>query len=104
MNELIPAWIDGSLAPVPKLAVHRMGLRHNAVSVFVTRGGAVLIQRRALDKYHSAGLWANTCCTHPHWGESAAACARRRLGEELGIGGLDGGWLGGTRVWQSLYL
>ena len=92
MNELIPAWIDGSLAPVPKLAVHRMGLRHKAVSVFVTRGAAVLIQRRALAKYHSAGLWANTCCTHPHWSESAAACARRRLGEELGITGLDLVW------------
>ena len=92
MNELIPAWIDGSLAPVPKLAVHRMGLRHKAVSVFVTRGAAVLIQRRALAKYHSAGLWANTCCTHPHWSESAAACARRRLGEELGITGQDLVW------------
>ena len=69
-----------------------MGLRHKAVSVFVTRGAAVLIQRRALGKYHSAGLWANTCCTHPHWGESAEACARRRLGEELGITGLDLVW------------
>lgn len=92
MSELIPAWVNGTLAPVAKLAVHRMGLRHKAVSVFVTRGGCVLIQRRALGKYHSAGLWANTCCTHPHWGESAGACARRRLGEELGIYGLDLHW------------
>ena len=89
MTERIPAWVNGALAPVEKLEVHRRGLRHKAVSVFVTRGGAVLIQRRALDKYHTPGLWANTCCTHPHWGETAAACARRRLGEELGITGLD---------------
>ena len=87
MTELIPAWVDGKLAPVEKMSVHRRGLRHKAVSVFVTRGAEVLIQRRALDKYHSAGLWANTCCTHPHWGKSAASCARRRLAEELGLTG-----------------
>jgi isopentenyl-diphosphate delta-isomerase len=92
MTVLIPAWVGGRLAPVEKLEVHRRGLRHTAVSVFVTRGAAVLIQRRALDKYHSAGLWANTCCTHPHWGESAAGAADRRLGEELGIGGLELAW------------
>jgi isopentenyl-diphosphate Delta-isomerase len=46
----------------------------------------VLIQQRALGKYHTPGLWANTCCTHPHWGEDLA-CARRRLREELGITG-----------------
>ena len=87
--------MNGALAPVEKMEVHRRGLRHKAVSVFVTRGGAVLIQRRAMDKYHTPGLWANTCCTHPHWGETAAACARRRLGEELGITGLDLVWRDG---------
>ena len=92
MTDLIPAWVDGALAPVDKLAAHRMGLRHKAVSVFVTRGPAVLIQRRALGKYHTPGLWANACCTHPHWGESASACARRRLREELGVIGLDLIW------------
>jgi isopentenyl-diphosphate delta-isomerase len=92
MTERIPAWVNGALAPVEKLEVHRRGLRHKAVSVFVTRGATVLIQRRALDKYHTPGLWANTCCTHPHWGESAGACARRRLGEEIGITGLDLVW------------
>ncbi len=88
MMELVPAWVDGTLAPVEKLEVHRRGLRHMAVSVFVTRGEDVLIQRRALGKYHTPGLWANTCCTHPRWGESQEACAVRRLGEELGIHGL----------------
>ncbi len=48
----------------------------------------VLIQRRALGKYHTPGLWANTCCTHPLWDETPADCAVRRLEEELGITGL----------------
>jgi isopentenyl-diphosphate Delta-isomerase len=47
-----------------------------------------LIQRRALGKYHTPGLWANACCTHPRWGEAPEACARRRLREELGIEGV----------------
>jgi isopentenyl-diphosphate delta-isomerase len=92
MTELIPAWVDGQLAPVDKLAAHRLGLRHKAVSVFVTRGPAVLIQRRAMAKYHTPGLWANACCTHPHWDEEPQTCARRRLAEELGITGLDLIW------------
>ncbi|MDV7143378.1 isopentenyl-diphosphate delta-isomerase [Tropicimonas sp. TH_r6] len=87
-DELIPAWVDGTLQPVDKLEVHRKGLRHKAVSVFVMDGQNVLLQRRANEKYHSGGLWANTCCTHPHWNEPAADCAVRRLREELGITGL----------------
>ncbi|NYS23434.1 isopentenyl-diphosphate Delta-isomerase [Rhodobacteraceae bacterium 2376] len=85
----IPAWVDGRLAPVDKLEAHLQGLRHPAISVFVLRGNKVLIQRRALGKYHTPGLWANTVCTHPHWGESHLACAHRRLQEELGITGLE---------------
>lgn len=86
----IPAWdASGVLRPTGKLAVHRQGLRHPAISVFVLRGDQILIQQRAAGKYHTPGLWANTCCTHPHWGEPAADCAGRRLAEELGIGGLD---------------
>ena len=85
----IPAWdASGELRPVSKLAVHRQGLRHPAVSVFVLRGQDILIQERAAGKYHTPGLWANTCCTHPMWGETAADCATRRLAEELGITGL----------------
>jgi isopentenyl-diphosphate Delta-isomerase len=87
-EEMIPAWVDGRLQPVGKLAVHQRGLRHKAVSVFVTQGKRVLIQQRALGKYHTPGLWANTCCTHPRWDEDPAACAIRRLREELGITGL----------------
>lgn len=89
MTELIPAWIDGTLTPVEKLAAHREGIRHMAVSVFVIRGQDILLQRRALGKYHTPGLWANTCCTHPKWGEDAWDCAVRRLQQELGINGLE---------------
>ncbi|MDJ0823651.1 MAG: isopentenyl-diphosphate Delta-isomerase [Paracoccaceae bacterium] len=84
----IPAWVDGTLTPVEKLEAHVKGLRHKAVSVFVTSWNRVLIQRRAMGKYHTPGLWANTCCTHPEWEESSLTCANRRLDEELGITGL----------------
>jgi isopentenyl-diphosphate delta-isomerase len=86
---MIPAWVDGTLTPVEKLAAHQRGLRHKAVSVFVLCGEDILLQRRALGKYHTPGLWANTCCTHPEWDEAPALCATRRLNEELGITGLD---------------
>jgi isopentenyl-diphosphate delta-isomerase len=88
MTEMIPAWVNGTLTPVEKMEVHRRGLRHKAVSVFVMAGTKVLIQQRAMGKYHTPGLWANTCCTHPLWDEDPADCAIRRLGEELGITGL----------------
>ena len=88
MTIMIPAWADGTLVPVEKLEVHQKGLRHKAVSVFVMRGDEVLLQQRALSKYHTPGLWANTCCTHPEWDEDALDCAIRRLNEELGITGL----------------
>ncbi|MCA3437254.1 MAG: isopentenyl-diphosphate delta-isomerase [Rhodobacter sp.] len=88
MTGMIPAFLDGKLVPVEKLEVHRRGLRHPAVSVFVMRGADLLLQRRAAGKYHTPGLWTNTCCTHPHWGEDPVACAGRRLREELGISGL----------------
>lgn len=88
MTILIPAWVDGELVPVEKLEAHKKGLRHKAVSVFVLNGRDVLLQQRALGKYHTPGLWANTCCTHPEWDESPETCAVRRLEEELGITGL----------------
>lgn len=86
---MIPAWVDGVLTPVEKLEVHIKGLKHKAVSVFVMDGPNVLIQRRALSKYHTPGLWANTCCTHPDWDEDPLSCAVRRLQDELGIAGLE---------------
>jgi isopentenyl-diphosphate delta-isomerase len=69
-----------------KLTAHKLGLRHRAFSVFIFNPqGELLIQRRALCKYHSAGLWANTTCGHPRPGETNADAAKRRLWEELGI-------------------
>ncbi|MCI5041570.1 MAG: isopentenyl-diphosphate Delta-isomerase [Donghicola eburneus] len=88
MADLIPAWRDGVLTPVEKLEVHRLGLRHPAISVFLRDGDRILIQRRALSKYHTPGYWANTCCTHPHWDEAPEACALRRMEEELGVTGI----------------
>lgn len=88
MTHHIPAWVNGTLTPVEKLEAHAQGLRHKAVSVFVVKGTQILMQRRALGKFHTAGLWANACGTHPHWGEEASACAVRRMEEELGIKGL----------------
>ncbi|PZQ52635.1 MAG: isopentenyl-diphosphate Delta-isomerase [Rhodovulum sulfidophilum] len=88
MTQEIPAWVGDRLVPLDKLEVHRRGLRHPAVSVFLLDGARLLIQRRALGKYHTPGLWANTCCTHPGWGEAPADCAARRLGEELGLAGV----------------
>lgn len=91
-DALIPAWVQEALTPVDKLEAHLRGLRHKAVSVFVLGPRGLLVQRRALDKYHTPGLWANTCCTHPHWDEAPETCAMRRLEEELGITGLSLEW------------
>lgn len=69
-----------------KLEAHRRNLLHRAFSVFLFDGrGRMLLQRRAGAKYHSAGLWANSCCGHPRAGESDRAAAERRTFEELGI-------------------
>lgn len=92
MDMRIPAWLEGNLRPLDKLEVHRRGLRHPAISVFVVSERGILLQRRAASKYHTPGLWANTCCTHPHWGESPEHCADRRLKEELGISGIELEW------------
>jgi isopentenyl-diphosphate Delta-isomerase len=83
---LIPAILpDGRLVPMEKMEAHRKGQLHLAVSVFVFAGARLLIQRRASSKYHCAGQWANTCCTHPAFGESPDDAAQRRLMEELGF-------------------
>jgi len=69
-----------------KLEAHRRGHRHSAFSVLINDGtGRLLLQRRAFAKYHSGGLWTNTCCGHPRPGEAVAAAAERRLMEEMGI-------------------
>lgn len=83
---IIPAiGTDGLLFPIEKMKAHEDGTLHLAVSVFVFCGPNLLIQKRAASKYHCGGLWANSCCTHPHWNEAPERSARRRLFEELGL-------------------
>ena len=65
--------------------VHRRGLLHRAFSVFIVRDGKMLIQRRHPDKYHSGGLWSNTCCSHQRKGEELQESVHRRMIEEMGI-------------------
>jgi isopentenyl-diphosphate delta-isomerase len=77
---------DIPIGTAPKLDAHRNGLRHRAISIVIgDRRGRVLLHRRAAGKYHSAGLWTNTCCSHPRPGERAIDAAVRRLAEEMGI-------------------
>ncbi len=77
---------DRCLGFAEKLTAHIEGRLHRAFSVFVFNSrGALLLQRRAATKYHSPGLWSNTCCSHPRPGERVAAAARRRLMEEMGF-------------------
>lgn len=74
-----------------KLSAHRNNLLHRAFSVFIFRRRPqleLLLQQRALMKYHSEGLWTNTCCSHPRPGEPILAAGERRLQEELGFGAL----------------
>lgn len=77
---------DEPMGTMEKMEVHRQGLLHRAFSVFVfDRSGRFLIQQRASSKYHSSGLWTNTCCSHPRPGESVKEAAFRRLKEEMGL-------------------
>jgi isopentenyl-diphosphate Delta-isomerase len=69
-----------------KMEAHRKALLHRAFSIFIFNGkGEMLLQQRALGKYHSPGLWTNTCCSHPHPGEEVEEAAVRRLNEEMGF-------------------
>jgi isopentenyl-diphosphate delta-isomerase len=77
---------DIQTGTIGKLEAHKKGLLHRAISVFIfTSSGEWIMQRRALDKYHSNGLWTNTCCSHPVPGEANIDAAHRRLMEEMGL-------------------
>ena len=77
---------DIAIGVMEKMEAHRKGALHRAFSIFLFNGkGEMLLQRRALAKYHSPGLWTNTCCSHPMQGESIEVAADRRLREEMGM-------------------
>lgn len=79
-------WLDRPVGTEEKLEAHRKGLLHRAFSVLIrNEQGDLLLQRRAGGKYHSGGLWSNTCCSHPRPEEELRSAARRRLSEEMGF-------------------
>lgn len=77
---------DKQIGTMGKLLAHQLGCLHRAFSIFIfNHHGQLLIQQRALHKYHSAGQWANSCCSHPKPNEDTLKAAERRLKEELGF-------------------
>lgn len=77
---------DAELGTMEKMEAHRKGVLHRAFSVFVFNAdNELMLHRRALEKYHSGGLWTNTCCSHPRKGETVEQAAHRRLMEEMGF-------------------
>ncbi len=77
---------DNEIGLMEKMEAHEKALLHRAFSVFVfNKKGELLLQQRALHKYHSGGLWTNTCCSHPRKGEEVIQSAHRRLMEEMGF-------------------
>lgn len=77
---------DNEIGTMEKMEAHRLGLLHRAFSIFLfNSNGELLLQQRAFEKYHSGGLWTNTCCSHPRKGENLYAAASRRLKEEMGM-------------------
>jgi len=77
---------DQEIGKMEKLEAHQKGLLHRAFSIFIfNTKGELLLQKRALHKYHSPGLWTNTCCSHPKPNETNLEAANRRLKEEMGM-------------------
>ncbi len=77
---------DNQVGTEEKIKAHEEGRLHRAFSVFVFNDkGELLLQKRSAQKYHSGGLWANTCCSHPRPGEGLLEAAHRRLREEMGF-------------------
>ena len=77
---------DQKIGLMPKLEAHKRGILHRAFSVLIfNKKGELLIQQRALNKYHTPGLWSNTCCSHQIDGETNIEAGKRRLFEEMGF-------------------
>jgi isopentenyl-diphosphate delta-isomerase len=78
--------MDNATGSMEKMEAHEKGVLHRAFSIFIfNTKGEMLLQRRALNKYHSGGLWTNACCSHPRPGEETMLAAKRRLMEEMGL-------------------
>lgn len=77
---------DKAIGEMEKMEAHIKAVLHRAFSVFIFNDkNELMIQQRALSKYHSPGLWTNTCCSHPRKGETANEAAHRRMVEEMGF-------------------
>ena len=77
---------DEVLGSMEKMEAHRTGSLHRAFSVFIfNKNNELLIQQRAIEKYHSGGIWTNSCCSHPQPNEKIIDAGKRRLIEELGF-------------------
>lgn len=80
---------DNQIGTIEKILAHQYGMLHRAFSVFVFRKQSehmeCLLQQRSIKKYHAGGLWTNTCCSHPHTGESILESAEKRLQFEMGF-------------------
>ncbi len=77
---------DQEIGQMEKIEVHKKGKLHRAFSVLIFNSkDELLLQQRTADKYHSGGLWTNTCCSHPRIGENTLLAAKRRLIEEMGL-------------------
>lgn len=85
-NVVLVDTLDNPLGIMEKILAHEQGKLHRAFSVFVfNEEGSLLLQQRADIKYHGAGLWTNTCCSHPQWGEDVRESAVERLYFEMGL-------------------
>ena len=77
---------DNQIGLMPKMEAHQKGILHRAFSIFLLNSeNQILLQKRSSNKYHSGGLWTNTCCSHPRDGENIIDAGKRRLSEEMGI-------------------
>jgi isopentenyl-diphosphate Delta-isomerase len=87
LNKLI--LVDENDVPtgtIDKMEAHEKAMLHRAFSVFIFNSkGDMLLQQRAVNKYHSGGLWTNACCSHPYYGQDTLAAAEKRLQEEMGF-------------------
>jgi isopentenyl-diphosphate delta-isomerase len=85
-NVILVDIYDNEIGVMEKMEAHQKGVLHRAFSVFIFNSkGEILLQKRNSEKYHSGGLWSNTCCSHPRVGEGLERATSRRLMEEMGM-------------------